>query len=272
MGAAGFERPVAVAADGRAFDLRPLTSAIDGEFLADDGIALARAAVTRGFLPEIRVGGQRVGAPVLPGKVVRVGLDSHGPAGEPARIPAVFLKAPNTVVGPEDEISLPRGSVRTEHEVELAVVVGAHARRLPSIDAAKQAIAGYTISHDVAVRESLPECSATWDPGKSGETVNPLGPWLVPADEIDPAALELWLTVNGERRQRGSTAGTAFDPAYVVWHLSQYLTLEPGDVITTSPLAGLDPALPDRRSLRAGDVVEIGIRGLGSQRQRMCHA
>ncbi|MEV0226811.1 fumarylacetoacetate hydrolase family protein [Streptomyces sp. NPDC050704] len=277
VGPAGCERPVLVAENGRAYDLRPLTSAVDGPFLESDGIERARTVFADGLLPEIDIVDERIGAPIArPGKIVCIGLNYRDHAAEtgaevPTR-PVVFLKAPYTVVGPEDEVLVPRGSTKTDYEVELAVIVGKHARYLGSPTDAVEVIAGYAVSHDVSEREFQLEFSAQWDLGKSCETFNPLGPWMVPADGVDPAELVLWLSVNGEERQRSSTQKMIFDPAYLVWYLSQYMMLEPGDLINTGTPAGVALGRTGTPHLRAGDVVELGIRGLGTQRQKVGQA
>ncbi|HVK22394.1 MAG TPA: fumarylacetoacetate hydrolase family protein [Actinokineospora sp.] len=263
VGAAGFERPAMLTDDGRAFDLRPLTPDIDGFFLAGSGVERARAAYAEGTLRELDIGGLRLGAPIArPGKVVCVEQNYRDPAGVIPGKPVVVLKAPDTVVGPEDEVLLPRRSAMTDYAVELAAVIGRRARYLSSPGTANRAIAGYAVSHSVSEREF----------GKSCETFNPLGPWLVPADEIDTSALELRLTVNGEERQRGRTADMIFTPAHLVWYLSQHMRLEPGDLVNTGTPAGTALGRPDTPFLRAGDIVELGVDGLGTQRQKVGQA
>jgi 2-keto-4-pentenoate hydratase/2-oxohepta-3-ene-1,7-dioic acid hydratase in catechol pathway len=176
-------------------------------------------------------------------------------------------------VGPYDEVLIPRGSTRTDWEVELAVVIGATARYLASPEAATRCVAGYTISHDVSEREFQLDFSPQWDLGKSCETFNPLGPWLVTADAVpDPQALGLRLSVNGEVRQDGHTKDMIFDVPYLVWYLSQYMVLRPGDVINTGTPAGVALGLPGTPYLRSGDTVELSIDGLGSQRQTFARA
>jgi len=272
IGPAGAERPALLAEDGRLLDLSGITSDIDGAFLAGDGIDRVRAAAAAGSLPELDPDG-RVGAPVArPGKVVCIGLNYRDHAREtgaeiPMR-PVVFMKDPGTVVGPEDRVLIPRQSVKTDWEVELAVVIGRRARYLASPLAAVDVIAGYAVSNDVSEREFQLEFSGQWDLGKSCETFNPLGPWLVTADEVgDPQVLGLSLSVNGVPRQDGNTKDMVFDVAHIVWYLSQYLVLEPGDVINTGTPAGVALGLPGNPYLRAGDVVELSIDGLGTQRQ-----
>ncbi|KUO14806.1 fumarylacetoacetate hydrolase family protein [Streptomyces dysideae] len=278
VGAPGEERPAVLTDDGRLLDLSSLTPDIDGVFLASGAVDRARVAVTAGDLPELDPDGLRVGAPVTrPGKVICVGLNYRDHAAEtgaaiPAR-PVVFMKDPATVVGPYDEVLIPRGSVKTDWEVELAVVIGQRARYLDGPQAAQAVIAGYAISHDVSEREFQLEYSPQWDLGKSCETFNPLGPWLVTADEAgDPHNLGLHLSVNGVKRQDGHTGDMIFPVDHIVSYLSQYMVLEPGDVINTGTPAGVALGLPGTPFLRPGDTVELSVDGLGSQRQTFAQA
>jgi 2-keto-4-pentenoate hydratase/2-oxohepta-3-ene-1,7-dioic acid hydratase in catechol pathway len=273
VGAPGEERPAVRTDDGRIRDLSAVTADIDGAFLCSGGVERARAALEAGGLPELDPGGLRIGAPVArPGKIVCVGLNYRDHAAEtgaaiPER-PVVFMKDPGTVVGPYDEVLVPRGSVKTDWEVELAVVIGRRARYLEGPDEAAGVIAGYVVSHDVSEREFQLDYSSQWDLGKSCETFNPLGPWLVTADEIDdPQDLELRLSVNGVKRQHGHTRDMIFPVHQVVAYLSRYMVLEPGDVINTGTPAGVALGLPGTSYLRAGDTVELEIDGLGGQRQ-----
>jgi 2-keto-4-pentenoate hydratase/2-oxohepta-3-ene-1,7-dioic acid hydratase in catechol pathway len=275
VGAIGSERPALLAEDGRLLDLSALTGEIDGAFLASGGLDRVRAALDIGGLSELdrSAGPLRIGAPVArPGKVVCIGLNYRDHAEEtgaaiPPR-PVVFMKDPATVVGPYDQVLIPRNSVKTDWEVELAVVIGSRARYLGSPGDAAAVIAGYAISNDVSEREFQLEYSGQWDLGKSCETFNPLGPWLVTADEVaDPQDLGLRLRVDGVQRQLGSTKNMIFEVAYLVWYLSQYLVLEPGDVINTGTPAGVALGLPGNPYLRPGQTVELEIDGLGSQRQ-----
>ncbi|MER7563177.1 fumarylacetoacetate hydrolase family protein [Streptomyces sp. NPDC097941] len=252
VGAPGEERPAVRTDDGRLLDLSSVTPDIDGVFLASGGVDRARVAVTAAELPELDPAGLRIGAPVArPGKIVCVGLNYRDHAAEtgaaiPAR-PVVFMKDPGTVVGPYDEVLIPRGSTRTDWEVELAVVIGRRARYLKGPGAARAVIAGYAISHDVSEREY----SSQWDLGKSCETFNPLGPWLISADEVgDPQNLALQLNVNGVKRQQGHT----------------------GDVINTGTPAGVALGLPGTPYLRPGGTVELAIDGLDTQRQTFAQA
>ncbi|GAA0683453.1 fumarylacetoacetate hydrolase family protein [Kitasatospora atroaurantiaca] len=278
VGEPGAETPIVREEDGATFTLVGLTDDIDGPFLASGGVDRVRAALAEGSLPAVDTTGLRIGAPVArPGKIVCIGLNYRDHAEEtgaaiPAR-PVVFMKDPSTVVGPYDQVLIPRGSVKTDWEVELAVVIGREARYLADREAAQDCIAGYTISNDVSEREFQLEFSAQWDLGKSCETFNPLGPWLVPAAEVgDPQALGLRLAVNGEPRQDGNTKNMIFDVAHVVWYLSQYMVLNPGDVINTGTPAGVALGLPGTPYLRDGDAVELSVDGLGTQRQTFRNA
>ncbi|KUJ66249.1 2-hydroxyhepta-2,4-diene-1,7-dioate isomerase [Streptomyces albus subsp. albus] len=280
VGAAGAERPALLDPAGVLRDLSDVVRDIDGELLADEeALARIRAAAEAGTLPELDPAGLRVGPPVARiGKIVCVGLNYRDHAAEAgAEIPAepiLFLKAPDTVVGPDDTVLVPRGSERTDWEAELAVVIGRTARYLDSDRAARAAVAGYAVAHDVSERAFQLERGGQWDKGKNCETFNPLGPWLVTADEIpDPQALGLRLWVNGELRQHGSTADQIFPVAEVVRYVSRFMTLYPGDVINTGTPAGVAMGHPEPRPyLRAGDVVELEIDGLGRQRQILRNA
>jgi len=274
LGVPGRETPV-LQAEGRTYDLRPLTTDIDGAFLASDGLARAEEAWRQGQLSELAEEGLRVGAPIArPGKVVCIGLNYRDHAEEtgaalPAE-PVMFMKDPDTVVGPFDTVLVPRGSVKTDYEVELGVVIGQVGRYLADEEEAAGCIAGYTVSHDVSEREFQLERGGQWDKGKSCETFNPLGPFLVPASAVpDPQALTLTLSVNGEERQKGSTANMIFGVHHLVWYLSQFLVLRPGDLINTGTPAGVALGLPGEPYLRAGDVVELEVGGLGVARQRV---
>lgn len=273
VGPAGAERPVVLGEDGTAYDLSGRARDLDGAFLAGlDPAALARDAAA-GVLPVVDLDGLRVGAPVArPGKVVGIGLNYRDHAAEAgAAIPAepvIFLKPSSTVVGPYDEVLVPRGGEKTDYEAELAVVIGRTARYLDSHAEAAAVIAGYTIANDVTERAFQFERGGQWDKGKSAETFTPLGPWLVTADEVaDPQALTLRLWVNGEQRQHGSTAEMIFPVLELVRYASRFMVLEPGDVVITGTPAGVTLGRPGTPFLAPGDVVEIEIDGLGRQRQ-----
>jgi 2-keto-4-pentenoate hydratase/2-oxohepta-3-ene-1,7-dioic acid hydratase in catechol pathway len=215
----------------------------------------------------------RFGAPLGSiGKIVCVGLNYLDHAAEtgakPAAEPIIFLKTPDTVVGPDDQVLIPRKSVKTDYEVELAVVIGAEARYLDNVADAAAVIGGYAISNDVSEREFQTERGGQWDKGKNCETFNPFGPWVLSADEVaDPQQLGLRLWVNGEPRQNGNTSNMLFGVAHLVWYVSQFMVLRPGDVINTGTPAGVAMGSESIPYLVAGDVVELEIDGLGRQRQ-----
>jgi len=272
VGAPGGERPVVLREDGRALD--PSSILAPDAPVTAEALANVAAAVAAGDLPETAVAEERIGSPLpRPGKIVCIGLNYRDHAAETgAAIPAepiVFMKAPYTVVGPNDTVLVPRGSTKTDYEVELGVVIGTRARYLASAEEGLAAVAGYVVSHDVSEREFQLERGGQWDKGKNCETFNPLGPWFVTADEVgDPSSLGLRLWVNGELRQDGSTKDLIFGVGELVRYLSQFMVLEPGDVINTGTPAGVALGHPDPKPyLRAGDVVELEIDGLGRQRQ-----
>ncbi|MFS0910508.1 fumarylacetoacetate hydrolase family protein [Microbacterium sp. 179-I 3D2 NHS] len=277
LGDAGTETP-AVRHDGRILRLDSLTGDIDGAFLASDGIARTRAALDAGELPVFEGADLlRVGPPIArPQAVLCIGQNYAAHAAEsgdaPPSVPILFHKHPNTVVGAFDDVLIPPGAHKVDWEVELGVVIGTRARYLSSPDDALAHVAGYVVSHDVSERAfQVEQSGGQWSKGKNAETFNPLGPALVPADDVDPQNLRLWSTVNGEARQDSNTADMIFTVAQIVHHLSQYLVLEPGDLINTGTPQGV--ALSGRFPyLHTGDVVEIGIDGLGQQRQTLVNA
>lgn len=273
VGQRGEERPAVLDSHGIARDVSSIVTDFGPGFFGAGGLAAVAAAdsATLGDLPAVD---GRIGAPVArPGKVVCIGLNYSDHAAEtgadiPKR-PVVFMKDPSTVVGPYDDVLIPRGSVKTDWEVELGVVIGATARYLASPEEASAVIAGYAVSHDVSERAYQLELSPQWDIGKSCETFNPLGPWLVTADEVpDPQQLGLRLAVNGRKRQDGNTSDMIFGVGYLIWYLSQYMVLEPGDLINTGTPAGVALGLPDHPYLRAGDRVHLEIDGLGWAEQQ----
>ncbi|MFD0315242.1 fumarylacetoacetate hydrolase family protein [Streptomyces flavalbus] len=280
VGTAGQERPALLDAGGVLRDLSGLVPDVDGALLADEGaLGRVRAAAEGGELPALDQAGLRIGPPVARiGKVVCIGLNYHDHAREtgaqPPAEPVVFFKAADTVVGPNDTVLVPRGSTRTDWEVELAVVIGRTARYLESAADGLAHVAGYAVAHDVSEREFQMDRGGTWDKGKNCETFNPLGPWLVTADEVpDPQALSLRLWVNGELKQDGTTAEQIFPVGEVVRYVSQFMALYPGDVINTGTPAGVAFGQPEPKPyLRAGDVVELEIDGLGRQRQELGQA
>ena len=271
LGAVGAERPVLLA-DDRTYDLSGLTNDITGTFLAGGGPEQAEEALAAGDLPEIETGeSMRVGAPIIrPGVVVCIGhnyaahvVESNAALPEH---PVIFFKPPNTVVGPNDEVAVPRNSVKTDWEVELGVVIGRVASYLDGPDQSRSHIAGYVLADDISERAFQFEVSGgQWSKGKSAPGFTPTGPWLVTPDEIDDTDLALRSWVNGEPRQDSSTADMIFSVSHLVWHLSQFMTLEPGDLILTGTPEGV--AYSGRfLYLREGDVVELEGAGLGRQR------
>ncbi|ARU51624.1 hypothetical protein CBR64_09185 [Cellulosimicrobium cellulans] len=277
LGPLGHEIP-AVAEAGATYDLRSLTADVDGAFLAADGVARVREALVAGTLPVLQHPERlRRGAPVArPAAVICIGQNYAAHAAEsgaePPSTPIVFLKHPNTVVGPDDTLPVPPGAERLDWEVELGVVIGRAASYLASPEEALAHVAGYTAVDDVSERSwQLDESLGQWSKGKCGPGFAPTGPALVPADELDAGDLRLRSWVNGEPRQDSTTADMIFDVAYLVWHLSQYMTLEPGDLICTGTPQGV--ALSGRFPyLRDGDVVEVEIAGVGRQRHVVADA
>ncbi|MFB6723617.1 fumarylacetoacetate hydrolase family protein [Kribbella sp. NPDC056345] len=274
LGAVGEERPYVRATDGTVYDLSPLTAEIDGAFLAADGIARTRAALEAGELTAAATDGLRVGAPIAhPGAVVCIGMNYAAHAAEsgsePPKQPIVFFKHPNTVVGPYDEVLVPRGSAKTDWEVELAVVIGKTARYVETDEEALACVAGYAVSNDVSERAfQIEESGGQWSKGKCCETFNPLGPGLIPADEVDPANLDLKSWVNGEIRQDSNTRDMIFSVAALIRDVSQYMVLSPGDILNTGTPQGV--ALSGRFPyLSPGDVMELEIQGLGKQKQAL---
>ncbi|NWL10819.1 fumarylacetoacetate hydrolase family protein [Paenarthrobacter nitroguajacolicus] len=276
LGTAGNEQPAVIAkdADGteKYFSLTALTNDIDGGFLASDGIDRTREALDKGELPEISPEGLRIGAPIArPGAVVAIGLNYTAHAAEsgatPPEVPVVFLKPTNTIAGPFDAAPIPPSSEKYDWEVELAIVIGKEASYLSSTSEAEACIAGYAVANDLSERDyQIPGAAGQWTKGKSLPGSTPLGPWLVPASDIDAGNLRLQTLVNGEGRQDSNTSDMIFGPATIVHHLSQYMVLEPGDVIITGTPEGV--ALSGRFPfIQAGDVVELEIEGLGRQRQ-----
>lgn len=273
LGPVDAEIPVVFAGD-TAHDLRSLTADIDGAFLAGGGIDRARAALDAGTLPGLDGADElRIGAPIArPSAVVCIGMNYAAHAAEsgsaPPEIPIMFLKTPNTVVGPNDDVRIPRGSTKTDWEVELGVVIGERTAYLDSPEQARSRIAGFVTANDVSERDfQMAVSGGQWSKGKCAPGFNPTGPWLVTPDEVDPSALRLRSWVNGEPRQDSSTADLIFAVETVIWHLSQYLQLEPGDLVLTGTPEGV--ALSGRFPyLAPGDVCEVEIEGLGRQRQR----
>ena len=271
FGAAGAERPGIVNADGSIADLSGVIPDVAGGALSPDSLRqLASLEATK--LPRAPAGA-RLGACVGGvGKFIAIGLNYADHAAETgAKIPAepiVFMKATSCIVGPNDTVLKPRGSIKMDWEVELGVVIGSVTRYVSEADASKH-IAGYCVINDLSERHFQLERGGQWDKGKGCDTFGPLGPWLVTSDEVgDPANLSMWLDVNGTRRQNGSTRTMIFKPAFLVSYLSQFMSLHPGDVITTGTPPGVGMGIkPEPIFLNVGDVMELGIEKLGRQRQ-----
>lgn len=270
-------REIPVARDGGSYyDLRGLTPDITGAFLGADGMDQVRSALAANALPILEnAASLRVGPPLTGiGAVVCVGQNYAAHAAEtgdqPPAAPILFFKHPNTVVGPHDDVVIPPGAQKVDWEVELAVVIGKRTSYLGSHEEALACIAGFTISNDVSERDyQLKHSGGQWSKGKCAPTFNPLGPSLVPvADVADPQSLRLYSMVNGEARQDSTTADMVFSVAELVRDISQYMVLDPGDVVNTGTPQGV--ALSGRFSyLAAGDTITIGIEGLGEQQQRV---
>jgi len=269
-----------VLVNDRRRDLSEEFSDWDHAFFSSAGLDSLRALLRNRspeFFPEVPES-IRWGAPVFrPRKIVCIGLNFHDHARESGmeipKEPILFLKATNTVVGPNDDLLIPRRSEKTDWEVELGVIIGKEARYLASLDQASNCIAGYCISHDVSEREFQLERGGQWSKGKSCDTFNPLGPWLSTPDEVrDVTKLGMKLWVNGELRQSGNTGTMIFGPAHIIHYISQFMTLEPGDVISTGTPPGVGLGMKPPRYLKAGDLVELEIDSLGRQRQRCVQA
>lgn len=279
IGEPGAERVVVSVGEGRILDVSDLVPDVDGPWLAGGGIERLAPHVQQRLEHGLArpLGDERIGAPIArPQAVICIGQNYAAHAAEsgaaPPEEPIIFFKHPNTVVGPYDDVRIPPGAEKVDWEVELGIVIGRTARYLPSREAAMECIAGYVVANDVSERAYQLERSGTqWSKGKSSETFNPVGPELVTTDEVDPASLRIWSRVNGEPRQDSVTADMIFDVAEIVRYLSHFLVLEPGDLINTGTPEGV--ALSGRFPyLTAGDVMELGIEGLGQQRQQLVAA
>lgn len=279
-GDVGLERPGVLLDNGSVVDVTDHVGDFDQRFFSDDGISRLRTLIeTSGSqLPTVELTGQRIGAPIAkPYQVLCIGLNYADHAAESGldvpNEPVVFNKGPRTVVGPNDDVLIPPGSQKTDWEVELAVVIGKEARYLHDERTTMDHIAGFAISNDVSEREYQLERGGQWVKGKSCETFNPLGPWLVTPDEVnDVQALSMTLDVNGQRLQDGSTETMVFSVAHIVWYLSQFMILEPGDLINTGTPPGVGLGMKPPRFLADGDVMELEISGLGRQRQQVGRA
>ncbi len=270
FGAAGHEKPGLIDSSGKIRDLSAHVPDIAGEVLTPAGLA-GIAAIDPTSLP-LAPEGVRLGSCVArPGNFIAVGLNYADHAAETnnpiPEEPVLFNKAPNCVVGPNDDVMIPKGSLKLDWEVELVIVIGARARYVDEADALKH-VAGYTICNDVSERHFQIERAGQWTKGKGSETFGPLGPYLVTTDEIpDTTNLGMWLEVNGEKVQNGSTKTMIFGVAVLVSYISQFMVLDPGDIITTGTPPGVGLGFKPPRFLKAGDVMRLGIDGMGEQRQ-----
>ncbi|SEB57979.1 2-keto-4-pentenoate hydratase/2-oxohepta-3-ene-1,7-dioic acid hydratase (catechol pathway) [Streptomyces melanosporofaciens] len=277
IGAAGAEKPVARLDDDTYVDLSDVVTDFDEAFFGVDGLDRIRPIVAdRASAGQVsRFAGERVGAPIArPHQILCIGLNYRDHAAESGMAvpdePILFTKSPNTLIGPHDDVRIPRGSTKPDWEIELGIVIGRRTSYLDSAEEARDAIAGYVVVNDVSERAFQLERGGQWAKGKSAETFNPAGPWLATTDEIDDVlALDMWLDVNGIRRQNGNTKTMIFDPYFIVHHLSQFMVLEPGDLINTGTPPGVGMGFTPPVWLAPGDVMELGITGLGAQRQRV---
>jgi 2-keto-4-pentenoate hydratase/2-oxohepta-3-ene-1,7-dioic acid hydratase in catechol pathway len=274
FGAPGREKPGMLDAQGRVRDLSKVVPDIAGPVLSPSGLTKLRKLKPE-KLPLVR-GTPRLGPCVGDvGNFIAIGLnysDHAAEAGMPIpKEPIIFNKAPSSVCGPNDNTMIPKGSTKLDYEVELGIVIGNRARYLAK-NKAMEAVAGYCLANDVSERNfQIERSGGQWGKGKGCETFGPLGPWLVTKDEIrDPQRLDMWLTVNDETRQKGSTQTMIFGVAHLVWYCSQFFVLEPGDVIITGTPPGVGMGIkPEPKFLKAGDVVRLGIDGLGEQTQKI---
>ena len=280
IGPAGSERPVVRIDDTYYVDVAAVATDFDEAFFGSDGLTSLRDIVSErvaaGQVQESA--GERIGAPIArPHQILCIGLnysDHAAETGQPVPSePILFTKSPNTLVGPYDDVRIPRGSTKLDWEVELGVVIGRRTSYLDSVEEARAAIAGFVVVNDVSERAFQIERGGQWSKGKSAETFNPAGPWLVTPDEInDVLDLRMWLDVSGVRRQNGSTSTMIFDPYFILHYLSQFLVLEPGDLINTGTPPGVGMGFQPQVWLQVGDVMELGIEGLGQQRQTVVAA
>ena len=273
VGAPGAERPVVRVDDTSFVDVSDLVTDFDADYFAGGHDRLREAVAERIAAGEVTpFDGERIGAPFArPHQILCIGLNYRDHAAETGQAvpeePILFTKSPNTLVGPNDPVRRPRGSTKLDWEVELGIVIGQRASYLDSPADAAAVIGGYVLVNDVSERAFQIERGGQWSKGKSAETFNPAGPWIATPDEIkDVLALGMWLDVNGARRQTGNTATMVFDPYQIVHYLSQFLVLEPGDLINTGTPPGVALGMNPPQWLQPGDVMELGIDGLGTQR------
>jgi 2-keto-4-pentenoate hydratase/2-oxohepta-3-ene-1,7-dioic acid hydratase in catechol pathway len=278
VGEIGHEVPVVLGENGEMLRLPDSIGDIDSDFFARGGIGEIQLLLDSNRLSDVVSDSVRIGAPIAkPEKIVCIGLNYRDHAEEtkspiPSE-PIIFMKSPGCIVGPNDEILIPRASAKTDWEIELGVVIGSRARYLESPDDAAGVVAGYCLSNDVSERAYQIERGGQWDKGKSCETFNPLGPWFVSSDEIaDPQDLALRLSVNGVSHQDGTTRNMIFGVHYLVWYVSQFMVLEPGDLLNTGTPAGVSMGDESVPYLKAGDVLDLSSDELGNQRSVMGQA
>ena len=275
IGPAGAEKPVARIDEDTYVDLSDVVDDFDEGFFGEGGLVRVRRVVNERAAAgrTSRFAGERIGAPIArPHQIICVGLNFSDHAAETGQDvpiePILFTKSPNTLVGPHDDVRIPRGSTKPDWEVELGIVIGKRTSYLSSIDEATDHIAGWVVVNDVSERAFQMERGGQWLKGKSCETFSPCGPWLVTSDEVpDVLSLDMWLDVNGVRRQDGNTKTMIFDPYFIVHYISQFLVLEPGDLISTGTPPGVGMGFNPPVWLQPGDVIELGVSGLGTQRQ-----
>ena len=276
FGSRGHEKPGIMSSDGKRRDLSAFFGKWDSDFFRNDGLSRLASFLQSDQVrnaPEVPES-VRWGAPVArPGKIVCVGLNYSDHAAETGaqipKEPILFMKAPNTSIGPYDDVEIPKDSVKTDWEVELGVVIGKEARYVASQEKAMEHVGGYCISNDISEREFQVERGGQWTKGKSCDTFSPLGPWLATPEELsDVSSLPMLLRVNGEVRQKGSTSKMIFGVAHLIWYISQFMTLEPGDLISTGTPPGVGMGMKPPTFLKVGDVMDLEIEGLGKQKQK----
>jgi len=275
LGAAGAEKPAALLDDDNYIDLSDVVDDFNEAFFAADRMDEVATIVADRWDTAQPIGSLRIGSPIArPHQILCIGLNYSDHAAETGQAvpaePILFTKSPNTMQGPNDPVQIPRGSVKTDWEVELAIVIGRRCSYLADEAAASAAIAGYTVVNDVSEREWQIERGGQWSKGKSAPTFNPTGPWLVTPDEVGNVLdLAMFLDVDGKRWQNGSTSTMIFSPAFIVHYLSQFLTLEPGDLINTGTPPGVGLGAKPPTYLRGGETMTLGIAGLGQQVQQV---
>lgn len=277
FGPPGCEKPGIIDKDGHIRNLSKVVADITGETLSAAGLAkIKKAKIEK--LPRVS-GKPRLGAPVGGTRhFIAIGLNYSDHAAEVGMAipqePIIFSKAPSSICGPNDNIIVPKGSTKLDWEVELGLVIGRRAQYIPSVEKALDYVAGYCLANDISERQFQIERAGQWIKGKSAENFGPLGPWLVTKDEIkDPQNLKMWLTVNGESRQKGSTRTMIFGAAHIVWYCSQFFIMEPGDVIVTGTPPGVAHGMKENpKWLKPGDVMRLGIEGLGEQQCKVVAA